>query len=239
MHCPYEQNRQPENLVPVEPHWRVGDRVVVEVEGNDCYGEIVYLYPDQADIKLDNGAESTFDLYDIQREDGEVELVDKGSTASCRILIVACRFVVSNNAPICARCISNEAWNDAAGVPQLRPEDEARIPPESDAMALVRESPFFQSLYKQSLKGRLIGGDCPRYQEPNPVDLSVAFAGYRTATSDSEAEDLLAEMLDKQLAKAKANIDGTHPESVVRDKIATLAEENGFLTPTEAAELRG
>ena len=105
-------------------------------------------------------------------------------------------------------------------------------------MALCKESPFFESLYKQSLKGRLIGGDCPRYQGPNPVDLGVAFTKYRTSTNDSEAENLLSEMLDRQLGKAEVNIDGVHPESVVRDKIATLAEDNGFVSPTEADAIR-
>ena len=158
--------------------------------------------------------------------------------AQCMVLTVACDFIVSNGEAICAYCIGGMAWNDAH-VPQLKPEDEARIPSEADAMTLVQESPFFASLYKQTLDGRLIGGDCPLYQGPNPVNLSAAFTKYRTANGDDEAEDLLAEMLDRQLTKARAEIDGVDDEATVRGKIATLAEENGFLTPTEAAELRG
>lgn len=163
---------------------------------------------------------------------------EDGYGAQCMVLTVACGFTVSNDGPICEYCISGIGWNDAQGVPQLNPEDEARTPPEADAMALVQESPFFELLYKQSLGGRLMGGDCPLYQGPNPVDMSDAFAKYRTATSNLEAEDLLADMLDKQLTKARALVNGVDSESVVRDKIATLAEDNGFLTPTEAAALR-
>ncbi len=166
------------------------------------------------------------------------------SEVKCLVLCVACGFVmsfkdlISNTWSTCEHCISNEAWNDA-NVPQLKPEDEARTPPEADAMALVQESPFFKSLYIGFLRARLMGGDCPLYQGPNPIDLSATFTKYRTATDDREAEDLLAEMLDRWLGKAKAGVNGVHPENVARDKIATLAEDNGFLTPTEADELRG
>ena len=166
------------------------------------------------------------------------QAVEDGSKARCVVLTVAGGFVISNYGEICAHCIQGTAWNDAAGVPQLKPEDEARTPPASDAMALCKESPFFESLYKQSLKSRLMGGDCPLYQGPNPIDLSGAFTKYRTNTNDLEAEDLLAEMLDRQLEKARAHIDGCDSEEVVRDKIATLAEDNGFITPTEATEMR-
>ncbi len=158
-------------------------------------------------------------------------------TAQCRIVTVACGFIVSNGGSICEYCISGTAWNDAH-VPQLKPEDEARTPSEADAMALVQESPFFASLYRQSLKGRLIGGDCPLYQGPNPVDLSAAFTKYRDAFGDAGAKDLLTEMLVVQLRKAKAKVDGVHPESVVREKIATLAEDNGFVAPEQAARIR-
>ncbi len=166
------------------------------------------------------------------------QAAEDGYMAQCMVLTVACGFVVSNAGSISENCISGEAWKDAIGVPQLKPEDVARTPPEADAMALVQESPFFKSLYRQSLDGRLIGGDCHLYQGQNPVDLSAAFTKYRTASGDIEAEDLLAEMLDRQLDKARANVDGVHPESVVRDKIATLAEDNGFMTPTETSALR-
>lgn len=236
LQCPYQQNRQPEQLVP---KWKVGDRVLVEIEGSDYYGEIINLFADRAVISLDDGTEFTFDLGEMRPGDDEVELVDIGSNANCQILIVACGFVASNGGSICRYCIAGTAWNDAEIAPQLKPEDTTRTPSEAVAMALVQESPFFESLYRQdTLKGRLISGDCPLYQDLNPVNLSAAFIKYRTASGDRKAEDLLAEMLDRQLEKAEAKVAGADDEATVRDKIATLAEENGFMTPTEAAELR-
>jgi len=160
-----------------------------------------------------------------------------GEGAICLVLCVACDFTVSNGGKICEYCIGGKAWNDA-DVPQLEPGAKTRTPSQADAIKLVETSPFFASLYKQSLRSRLIGGDCPLYQGPNPVNVGDAFIKYRTASGDLGAQDLLAEMLDRQLQKAKSNVEGCDPVSVVKDKIATLAEDNGFVTSSEAKELR-
>ncbi len=151
---------------------------------------------------------------------------EEGGTARCMVLAVACGFVVSNAGPICAGCISSESWNAAAGVPQLKAEDEARTPLEKDATALVKESPFFESLYKQSLKARLIGGDCPRYQVPNPVDVDATFTKYRTASGDALARELLTTMYERQ-SKIQES-DGGDSAEVLAGKMATLAEKNGM-----------
>ena len=98
------------------------------------------------------------------------------------------------------------------------------------------ESTLLSQWFKNALRGRLIAGDAERY--PDEVNLSEAFTKYRVVTSDGEAEDLLAEMLDAQLQMAQSGVAGCHSEAVVRDKIAALAEENGFVTPTEAEAIR-
>ncbi len=153
-------------------------------------------------------------------------ITETGSVARCMVLTVACGFVVSNASGICEYCISGEAWNDAATVPQLKPEDESRTPPEKDAIALVQESPFFESLYKQSLKARLIGGDCPLYQGPNPVDIGAAFTKYKETCGEVDAEDLLVQMYERQSRLSVA--DGGDPDEVLADKMAALAEKHGM-----------
>ncbi len=175
---------------------------------------------------------------DIIMVEGEPQIVEQPGVSQCLVLSVASGFVCSTGQSICEYCISGTAWNDAVGVPQLRPEDVERTPSSIVAMALVKESPFFKSLYLDALRCRLISGDCPRYQVSSPVDLSDAFTKYHSITNDKKAEDLLLDMLDKQIEKAIANVDGVHPESIVRDKIATLAEDNGLISPVEATVLR-
>lgn len=162
---------------------------------------------------------------------------EDGAIAQCMVLSVACGFVVSNEGRICAGCIKNEYWN-AAKVPQLKADDVERAPSKADAMALVSECDFFARLYAQSLRSRLVGGDCQRYQDGNPVDLSAAFTQFRTAKGDGEAQDLLAEMLDVQIQKAKTLAADVDDEATVRNKIATLAEENSFVTALEAEDIR-
>lgn len=143
--------------------------------------------------------------------------------AKCMILTVACGFIVSIGETICAYCINGQTWNDA-DVPQLNPDAEARTPSESDVMKLVAASAFFASLYKQSLSARLIGGDCPRYQGPNPVNMSAAFTKYRTAKGDAETKDLLVEMFEKQSRIPES--DGGDPPEVLAAKLAASAAEN-------------
>ena len=160
-----------------------------------------------------------------------------GENAQCRILCVASGFIISNDGPTCAACIAGQFWNRAA-VPQLKPDAPERDPKTEEAAALVTGCLFFARLYKQSLRARLIAGDCPRYQDENPVDLTAAFGKFRTATNDAKAQDLLANMLDAQIQKAKTGAEDVDDEATVRDKIATLAEANGFITASEAMQLR-
>ena len=151
------------------------------------------------------------------------QVADGSDKAQCLVLSVACGFVVTLDG--CDVCIDGERWNNA-DVPQLKPEDAARTPLEKDATALVKEDPFFESLYKQALKGRLIGGDCPRYQIPNPVDVDAAFTKYRTAAGDQAARYTLTEMYEYQ-SKIQES-DGGDSAEVLADKMATLAEKNGM-----------
>ena len=150
---------------------------------------------------------------------------DKDGMAICNVLVAACGFTVSNSANICEACISGAVWNDA-DVPQLNADDKPRMPSDADALKLVNGTGFFGGLYKQSLRSRLVGGDCPRYQGLNPVDVGAAFAKYKNATSRTDAEDLLIEMYERQSRLGVE--DGGDTEEVVADKLAVLAELNGM-----------
>ena len=144
-------------------------------------------------------------------------------TAICNVLTAACGFTVSNCGSICAYCIGGTAWNDA-DVPQLKPDDKPRMPTEADAMRLVTDSPFFASLYEQSLHGRLVSGDCPKYQEKAPFNMTEAFAKYKAKYGYVDAEDLLMQMYERHARLTEE--EGGDTIEVMAAKIAALAEEH-------------
>ena len=150
---------------------------------------------------------------------------EDGAMAQCMVLSIACGFTVSNGGPLCEYCISGPAWNDA-DIVQLKPESKERSPSEADALKLVEQSPFFKSLYHDSLRARLISGDCPRYQGSNPVDVNAAFAKFQAAAGVVAAKDTLVEMFERQSMIAEA--DGGDSAEVLVGKITLLAEKHGM-----------
>lgn len=76
------------------------------------------------------------------------------------------------------------------------------------------------------LRARLIAGDCPRFQKPNPVDMPAAFALYRQKAGDDKARSLLAEAFERQAAIPEE--DGGDPIKTLVEKFAALAAANGM-----------
>jgi len=84
--------------------------------------------------------------------------------------------------------------------------------------------PGLNQVFVGGLRARLLSGDCPRYQTPNPIDLSDVFATYREAAGDDAARALLPMMLRRQGAIAEDQ--GGHPPNVVARKLLDLAKAN-------------
>ena len=150
------------------------------------------------------------------------ETLEQGSR--CHVLMVACGFVASCCERNCKRCIENKEWN-VPGVPQVEPEATPRAPTEQDAMTIIRQSVFFSRLYRSSLRGRLIAGDCPRYQEPNPVDIRSAFDKFTAISDKHEQAELIQGMLRHQADISEDS--GGHPPKVLDEKLRKLAREYG------------
>ena len=76
------------------------------------------------------------------------------------------------------------------------------------------------------LRARILGGDCPRYQAPNPVDMGAAFALYRTLAGDEAARALLTDAFRWQ-ARIPVE-DGGHPIETLFALFDALAAANGM-----------
>ena len=83
------------------------------------------------------------------------------------------------------------------------------------------------------LKARLIAGDCPRYQVPNPVDLDSAFTLLRMKGGDAVARETLPLMFEHQAAIPESA--GGHKAETLARKLTELAERNGMGKALEAA----
>ena len=162
---------------------------------------------------------------DERRGDLIVDGITMESGCRCHILMVATGFIVSCGVGNCRLCIKNEEWNQQ-GAPQLKPRAKPVMPTEQDAMAIIRASKHFSGLYLSSLKGRLIAGDCPRYQGPNPVDIFQTFEKLLQFAGETTARETLGLMFEKQSRIPES--DGGHPADVLAVKLEALATANGM-----------
>ena len=90
----------------------------------------------------------------------------------------------------------------------------------------VDQSKLLSSIFKGFLKARLIPGDCPFVQVPNPIDLKVAFGKFCALSTQDEQLDLL---LESNIYQRKIPVsEGGHPEEVITQKIAELTEMAGL-----------
>ena len=82
------------------------------------------------------------------------------------------------------------------------------------------------------LQARLIAGDCPRYQVPNPVDLDSAFTLLRMKGGDAVARETLPLMFAHQAGIPESA--GGHKAETLARKLTELAERNGMGKALEA-----
>ena len=90
----------------------------------------------------------------------------------------------------------------------------------------VETSPLWAAEYRGALEGRLIAGDAPLYQEPNPIDLGAAFAKFKALSEKAAQRGLLKRMFRRQAAVPQAQ--GGHPPEVIAQKIEALAHAHGL-----------
>ena len=117
--------------------------------------------------------------------------------AVCGYLSDLSGFTRSVSRAICGRCI-------AAGAPE-------------DSWAMM------EKLLIEGLIGRLLGGDCPRYQNANPVDLHDAFGRLAPLIGQTRQADVIKRMFRFQAAIRES--DGGHPSAVLAQKLTALAAE--------------
>jgi len=65
-------------------------------------------------------------------------------------------------------------------------------------------SKMLSRLYKTDLAARIIAGDCPRFQEPNPVNMPEAFAKYVCISKLDEQANLIKQAYIYQCAIPEA-----------------------------------
>lgn len=75
------------------------------------------------------------------------------------------------------------------------------------------ESPLDDKIIKGLLRARLIGGDCPRYQGANPVDLDDAFARLATRVAREDLGAFLVEAIERWNA-IPVSEGGLRPEEI-------------------------
>jgi len=98
--------------------------------------------------------------------------------------------------------------------------------------------PPLGQLLKAGLKGRLMGGACPRYQISNPVDLDEAFTKFEAESTMAERRMLIQDMWHHQsMIREQA---GGHPSAVLIAELLDLARRHnveGALLAVMQAEL--
>ena len=121
----------------------------------------------------------------------------------CGKLTEACGFRVSFQRRFCEACLSNGRHAEP-----------------------VETSPQWAAEYRGALESRLISGDVPLYQEPNPVDLQAAFAKFKKLAQKPQQRALLKRMFRRQAALPPDR--GGHPPEVTAEKIEALAKAHGM-----------
>jgi len=74
-----------------------------------------------------------------------------------------------------------------------------------------------------ALKGRIMGGDCPRYQRHNPFDVRATFAKLASLVDRTELREVYREALDAW-ARIRPE-DGGHDELTVAEKAEQIATD--------------
>jgi hypothetical protein len=159
------------------------------------------------------------------------------SGAPCAIVSVIVGWRAGAGPMACTGCIKREEWN-VDGVPHKSASDAFELPSLATAETIVSKSPFFMAGLYSTYRGFLVGGDCQLFHPNASVSMAEAFTKFRETFGDDHARVMLTEMSNKQIARARAGVPGCDSEAVVRDKIATLAEANGFITTVEADAMR-
>ena len=85
----------------------------------------------------------------------------------------------------------------------------------------LEEVPEFPAQIRARIIGRLLHGDCPMYQGPNPIDIVAAANRLKALLSEDDRRVLLHEVADKW--SELSNVSGGHPAEVVEEKLRQLA----------------
>jgi len=121
----------------------------------------------------------------------------------CRKLLEGAGFNCSIPVDVCERCDARQPAGAAGPV------------------VAVAESAVLRPLLKGILHARLLAGDAPRYQTPNPVDLNEAFARFTALAEGGEPADLLKAMFRYQARLQEK--DGGHPPAALAQRLDALA----------------
>ena len=120
--------------------------------------------------------------------------------ATCNKFSDEAGFICSITKKHCLTCIENK-WNN--------------VP--------IADIPEMKQLLKAFFLSRLIAGDCPRYQVPNPVDIKKAMTKLKPLISNDELEEVFESMIYNQ-SRIKES-DGGHPLTTLNTKFNEIAVE--------------
>ena len=123
----------------------------------------------------------------------EISRTDKN--AKCSQLCSTAGFTVSVNLKLCEKC-------------DKKP---------------LETSTSVKAMLVSALRSRLIAGDCPRYQVPNPVDIKKAMTKLKSLISNDALEEVFESMIYNQ-SRIKES-DGGHPLTTLNTKFNEIAVE--------------
>ena len=98
----------------------------------------------------------------------------------------------------------------------------------------LEDVPALREVMRLVLKGRVLSGDSPRYQDVNPVDLTDAAAKLKARFSHEELEELWLQAAQKWTMLGEE--DGGHPIETVEAKLRELARALGVEEQVERLE---
>ena len=90
----------------------------------------------------------------------------------------------------------------------------------------LEDVPEFPAQIRARIVGRLLHGDCPMYQIPNPIDIADAANRLTALLSDDERRTLLHHVADAW--SGLTTVAGGHTPEVVEEKLTLLARAWGM-----------